>query len=513
MKKYFNLFLLVVLSMTVSVISSCSDDPVIYPVEEEMAGNYKGTLKVNVDGIDLATMPQKIAITKAAQNNFINLSLNNFSFMGIVVGDVNLNDCPLVQEGETYTFKGTTKLDIPSLTADVNAVGTISKGSVKINMDINADLGGVQQAVKVFYEGNRLKGTESAEAKILSFTFDKNVAAVDSLVVGTPVIDEAKKTITFMVADTAKAEHLAILVPTIEVSEKAVLTPGSGVAQDFSNGKEVVYTVEAEDGTVATYKASVFGRTKVYNFNDWTVDKTQSDENMRYPMLVDKQWANCNQAVMFVKAFGSMAQPDPIKYTGGWAIEGTDDAYDKGGKAASMTSVDTFGSDNMLGQKVPKVTAASMFLGTFNSMDALFGGPMSTTKFGIPYEQEPVKVTGFYKYTPGKEFYNANKELVEGKVDECSMSAVLYEVNDYKETLDGSNIYTSDKIVAQAMFKSNKTVTEYTPFELELKYTKKYDPTKKYKFTVILSASADGAAYNAAVGSKLIVDEVFVINK
>ena len=124
-----------------------------------------------------------------------------------------------------------------------------------------------------------------------------------------------------------------------------------------------------------------------------------------------------------------------------------------------------------------------------------------------------MKVTGYYKYTPGKEFYNSDGELVEGKVDECSMSAVLYEITDDKETLDGSNIYSSDKIVAKAMFKSSKTVTEYTQFELNLEYFKDYDPTKKYKFTVILSASADGAAYNAAVGSKLIVDDVIVVNK
>ena len=37
-----------------------------------------------------------------------------------------------------------------------------------------------------------------------------------------------------MVTDTIKAEELAALVPTIKISDKATITPASGVAQDFS---------------------------------------------------------------------------------------------------------------------------------------------------------------------------------------------------------------------------------------------------------------------------------------
>lgn len=32
---------------------------------------------------------------------------------------------------------------------------------------------------------------------------------------------------------------------------------------------------------------------------------------------------------------------------------------------------------------------------------------MATTSFGVMYDKQPLKVTGFYKYTPGAEFYNA----------------------------------------------------------------------------------------------------------
>lgn len=93
------------------------------------------------------------------------------------------------------------------------------------------------------------------------------------------------------------------------------------------------------------------------------------------------------------------------------------------------------------------------------------------------------------------------------------MSAVLYEVSNEAETLYGNDIYTSDKIVAKAIFTSDQVVEEYTPFELNLEYVKEYNPEKLYKFAVIFSASADGAAYNAAVGSKLLIDNVSIINK
>ena len=53
------------------------------------------------------------------------------------------------------------------------------------------------------------------------------------------------------------------------------------------------------------------------------------------------------------------------------------------------------------------------------------------------------------------------------------------------------------------------------PFELKLEYKKdkEYDPNKKYKFAVIFSASKDGAAYNAAVGSRLLIDDVTIVNE
>ena len=48
---------------------------------------------------------------------------------------------------------------------------------------------------------------------------------------------------------------LTALTPTIKVSEKATLSPASGVVQNFTN--PVVYTVTAEDGSTAKYTVTV----------------------------------------------------------------------------------------------------------------------------------------------------------------------------------------------------------------------------------------------------------------
>lgn len=80
--------------------------------------------------------------------------------------------------------------------------------------------------------------------------------------------------------------------------------------------------------------------------------------------------------------------------------------------------------------------------------------------------------------------------LDETKSDECALSAVLYEVSSYDtpsdpqdlsdERLNGTNIYTSERVVASAVLESGKT-EGYIPFELKLNYVKDFDSSKLYR--------------------------------
>lgn len=518
MKKNLFFYLFAVLC-TVSLFTSCSDDDepaVTVPVSANVAGNYKGalnvTLKMETGDVPAGNVPAQLVSVTNAGENMVDLKISNFSFSGMQLGDIEVSGCQLTDAGNgKYTFTATSSMDVTGLlSAGIKANGVFEDKTLTLDLDIDdVKLMGspVPYTVKVTYSGTKLSGTESGEAKILSFVFDKEVAAVDSLVVGDVVINEESKTITFMVADTAKAEYLTALVPTIEVSEKATVTPASGVAQDFSNGKTVTYTVTAENGTTVEYVASISGNASFYDFESWSYGSTMYPEGQDCPIL--NGWACCNDAVLLIKKMGALGG---ITYEGEYPVRPSTDDVHAGEKALLLESVDTKGG-NIFGTPVPKVTAATAFLGTFNAFGALGGDPMATTSFGVMYDKQPLKVTGFYKYTPGAEFYNANGELQAGVTDKCSLSAVFYEVSSEDETLNGGNIYTSDKIVAKAVFTNDKAVESYAPFELNLEYVKDYDSSKLYKFAVIFSASADGASYNAAVGSKLLIDDVTIINK
>ena len=348
MKK--NLFFLFTLICSMSLFTACSDDDPDYTpvIEEEIAGNYKGELGVSINGQQVAqNIPQRISVSGAGATS-INLSLTNFSFSGIQVGDVALQNCPMTQNGNTYDFTGATNLNITGLTASVNATGNIGNGTVSITMDIDATLGTVEQTVVVTYTGTKLSGTEGTGAEITGFTFDSEA------VTEAPVIDGTN--ITFKVAEGA---DITALAPTITISEGATVTPASGVPQDFSNGKTVKYTVVSEDyGTTKIYTASVAASQNIlrYSFEEW------EDGNNNDTLLPEELWASSAAGAGIL---------------GGTLLK--KETNEDGTFAAKLITFEYPGTPNQL---IPKITAGSIFMGVFDMMPALMGDRLASTKFG-----------------------------------------------------------------------------------------------------------------------------------
>ena len=85
---------------------------------------------------------------------------------------------------------------------------------------------------------------KSLAKALSSFTFGSLSPAVAGSINGNTVT----ATVPFGTTVTA-------LAPTIVVSDKATVSPASGVAKDFSNA--VTYTVTAEDGTRQAYIANI----------------------------------------------------------------------------------------------------------------------------------------------------------------------------------------------------------------------------------------------------------------
>ena len=254
MKK--NLFYLFALICSMSLFTACSDDdeaPGNSGVVGEVVGDYKGLMDVYYEpNVEIAKgMQQKITIKKSSDTS-IGLELKNFVITvggaPITIGDLAIDNCPLKVEGDKYSFTGNADLDLVVGKCAVSVEGAINGEDIEliIKVNVNNDL----MKVRVEYKGKKMTGNESSEALIKEFNFDSDIIAEQ------PIINE-DKTITFKVAETATDDDLKALKPIITISENATVTPESGVAQDFSGNKVVIYKVTSEDGTTVTeYKVS-----------------------------------------------------------------------------------------------------------------------------------------------------------------------------------------------------------------------------------------------------------------
>lgn len=517
MKKKLFYYLFAVLC-TATLFTSCSDDDdeVKYPIDTELAGGYVGNLSVNVDGNQMGTTEnQKITISQSNKGtNQIALSLKNFTFL-VNVGDIEVDPCTVKAIDGGYAFEGQQNLDLvqPLGNCPVSISGTV-KGS-NINIEIGVKVGApLNQNVKATFVGRKLTGSESSEAKIISFILD------DDIVTEQPIINEEEGIVTFKVSDAAVDDDLSGMIPTIVVSSKAKITPASGVAQDFSNGKKVEYTVTAEDGTTKKYSVFIAGSSDYYSFETW---KSLNDGAFEEP---DGGWATSNTGVWFIKT----VYPDV--YNGDYPVVKSEDAKD-GAVGVKLITLDTKGQAGadwgfIKIPAIPKVTSGSLFLGTFETD---IQNTLNSTKFGNPYYSKPISVQFSYKYTPGAVYYTCPDPVKAEAVtedpnttDECSVTAVIYEVP-YWETVDpddannkaydkrliGANLYTNtDQVIAMATFSSG-VQEDYKDITLTLNYEKDYDPTKKYRFAIVFSSSKNGDKFSGAPGSTLIVDNVKVV--
>lgn len=497
MKK--GLIYLFMLVLGITSFTACNDDDKDNggkPTDnaEAIAGIYRGDMAISFSKTpDKDTSVQNIYITRTGKD-VIKVELKKFKFGVISVGDITVENINVVNNNGTYSFTGSQALKLVVGEVNVDVTGTVSgnEGTLQIIVKDVVVVGDVT----VKFVGNKVTGLKT-DAQITAMTFS------DTVVVGQPVINGTA--INFYVAENADSISL-IMAPTITVSEGASVSPVSGVKVNFN--APVTYTVTAEDGvTTATYTVSCQKLGK-YDFENWS-ETNSAPEKPELIYYEPDGWATCNAAVYLIKGLGFLGG---IDYTGPYPV--TKSSVAQSGKlSAEITSLYTIGGV-LMGQKVPKVTSGTIFLGSFNAIAAM-EDPMATTEFGIPYDKKPISVKGFYKYKRGETFYNVD-DIDPDMTDELAISAVLYEVtdlNDASQILNGRTIYSADNIVAIAQFTSGDDKTAFTPFELPLNYVQEYSSSKLYRFAVIFASSKEGAAYKGAVNSTLTVDDVEIISE
>lgn len=458
-----------------------------YPIEEQVAGTYKGLLNVEMMGSSLVVdEPKNITVTKN-KGNAVDLLLTDFSFQGMPLGDIQLDSLTVTLDDKgVYTFTGNQGLTLGSGVGDctVETEGTVDKGAVTAKLTILW----MQVPINVTYTGERLTGDESGEAKMTAFSFTGN----PSFVAQQPVIND-DNTITFGVSESTTDEQLKSLQATVEVSAGATYKADG---TDFS--KDVTYTVVAENGTVATYVVKAPSRmaSLKFSFDEW-----ETKGNAEYPMPRDLLASSLEGASMLA-LLGVEGLP---------LYKSTDDKV-AGAAAARLVTMNT---SEIASSLIPAITSGSVFTGKFK-LD--ISDRLNSTKFGIAYDKKPLRFKGYYKYTPGKTFIDGTDVeniVTKDQTDECAIQAVLYEAETDDFTLTGHDINDSDKRVAVDALSDGTAKTAWTSFDIPFTWLegKTYDPAKKYKLAIVCSSSKEGDLFKGAGGSTLLIDEFEVVGE
>ena len=313
--------------------------------------------------------------------------------------------------------------------------------------------------------------------------------------------------VTFNVRRNAPVEGITLEFKITEGATIERLTEGTGFEADVP----VHYRVTSQDGqwhrdyaiTVSPEPVHVVSSVIAYDFENFELEPKQGKyyiwHNERLDGTFGNDWATGNPGFKL-----SMPSAAPENYPTS-PIDGMD------GKALKLVTCDTgpFGAMAKM-----RLAAGNFFLGEFDVSQAL-SNAMTATRFGIPFNLKPVRFTGYYQYQPGPKFQDKAGKEVPGRVDEGSVYAVFYRNHDAEGNpvrLMGDNVLTSPLIVGIAKVKQLPATNEWTPFDVEFEYDSDIDmqllANKGYNLAVVFSSSADGAIFEGAIGSCLLIDKV-----
>ncbi len=285
---------------------------------------------------------------------------------------------------------------------------------------------------------------------------------------GTPVVEYKKASDTEWT--TVPAESINIKSSTSFSTEIKGLTDGTTY--------EWRVTVDGVTGSTATFQTEKIVEIPNLDFETWT----QKGKNWYANSVADNYddplayWASGNEGVTSTLAGGHDATTLPV--TGSEAYKGTS------AKMYSLTGVTLVGA-----------AAGNLFIGTYKTN---LGSPVDSPQFGRPYTgARPTKMRGYYKYLS---MPITHEGTVPGNLtmDEGHIYLKIWDAQ-------GNMFAYGEKVITES-------VSEYQPFEFDIKYT---DLTAKpAKMTIVATSSHYGGEFKGArvcgqvgAGSTLWVDE------
>lgn len=244
---------------------------------------------------------------------------------------------------------------------------------------------------------------------------------------------------------------------------------------DFDTEYEYYILCGDKAGETCTFTTESYVEIPNLNFDTWS----QNGKNW-YPNAdaSNSYWATGNEGVTTLGNSNSVP------------VEGSDARNGKAGKLETVTVA-------LVGY-----AAGNLLIGNYSTN---LNNMAASVQFGRSYNgARPVKLSGYYKYTPGTSM-NKNGKIPSDRtltVDECDIYIKLW---------------SGDAVIAESHFVTNQTVSDYTHFELPIEYT---DMTKRPdKITIVATSSRYGGEFEGsgmlnskvvgqvAAGSTLWVDD------
>lgn len=300
----------------------------------------------------------------------------------------------------------------------------------------------------------------------------------------------------------APGTDISALAPEFTLTPGATIYPPSGTERDFHTPQE--YTVTAADGIwEKTYSVSVVDTelATIYNFEDTLGGQKYYIFVEREAGKVVMEWASGNAGYALTGVPRTADDYPTFQLADG-----------RTGKCLSLVTRSTGFFGQLMGMPI---AAGNLFIGSFDVNNAM-ASPLKATRFGLPFRQVPTYLAGYYKYKAGNR-YTEGGSPVSGKRDICDIYAIMYETSESVPTLDGTNAFTSPNLVSMARIEAAKETEKWTYFKLPFITLpgKFIDKEKlrdgKYNISIVFTSSLEGAYFNGAIGSTLLIDEVELV--
>lgn len=316
---------------------------------------------------------------------------------------------------------------------------------------------------------------------------------------------------------------LATLKPQFKLTPGAQLVELEGGTMDSEKGGTYYYETLSEDKQwKRRYRLNItptmrtVNDTVKYDFEHFELEPKDKKYYVWHNVLEDgtfgNDWSNGNPGFRIARP-----SAQPSEYPSAPMENGFD------GHAIQLTTRSTGFWGAMSGKPI---AAGNFFLGTFDESKAIWE-PMNATQFGIPFDREPLVMTGVFKYQPGPIFKDKKGTAMPDRKDSAAIYAVLYynteeirsgnNIEHRKIVLNGENVKTSPNIVAIADMKEVPVTDSWTPFRLDFVYKKPIDYdvllNRGYNLAIVFSSSNKGDRFEGAIGSQLCIDQIRIICK